>query len=141
MVSPRAGRGLRNASSRRAGRSTARWRRAMASSMVTICRRGTGAEFGRGNWPAAAASATIGFVGGVRVRNTPIRAPSRSITPRRSEIMTRPTFSPALTETMDRPSICAEVMEHPKLPSPPRLPKLPGWASISDSAHLSDGKY
>ena len=43
-------------------------------------------------------------------------APSRSITPRRSRIIVTPTLSPALTETIDRPSLFAPKKMLPSIP-------------------------
>ena len=67
----------------------------------------------------------------------PMAAPSRSMTPRRSRIIATLTLSPALTETMAR-------LVLPTLPSmlwsAPFFERLPGWATISDSAHFSNSK-
>ena len=110
--------------------------------MVTIWMRGTAMVVpGRAYCPAPAASASMGRDGGVRVKNTPICAPSRSITPRRSRIIATPTLSPALTLTMARPSCFAPKYRLPSMPlSAPFFDRFPGWALISDSAHFSNSK-
>ena len=70
-------------------------------STVPIWRRGTWPQSVPQN-PALAASATIGLVGGARVRNRLMGAFSRSMVPTRSRIMATPTFAPPLTEMMQR---------------------------------------
>lgn len=102
---------------------------------------GHGAKPASSYWPAPAVSRIMSRVGGVRVRKMPMPAPSRSITPRRSRIMADPTLSPALTETMARPSCLGPNKMLPSIPlSAPRLDRLPGCAPMRASAHFSNSK-